>query len=103
MVLPSTTFEEAISKPTISSIFSPCYFYNSSCLFVEVKGRSDNILTQHIDLPQGTLDLLILRTVALGPQHGWAISERVQQMSATRCASSRVRSIPPSTGSSGAA
>jgi PadR family transcriptional regulator, regulatory protein PadR len=34
-----------------------------------------------IDLPQGTLDLLILRTLALGRQHGWAISERVQQMS----------------------
>jgi transcriptional regulator len=34
-----------------------------------------------IPLPQGTLDLLILKTVALGPQHGWAISERVQQMS----------------------
>jgi PadR family transcriptional regulator, regulatory protein PadR len=34
-----------------------------------------------IDLPQGTLDLLILRTVSLGPQHGWAISERVQQIS----------------------
>src|ERR1019366_1257880 len=36
---------------------------------------------QRIDLPQGTLDLLILRTLALGPQHGWAISERVHQMS----------------------
>ncbi len=36
---------------------------------------------QRIDLPQGTLDLLILRTVALGPQHGWAIAERVQQIS----------------------
>jgi PadR family transcriptional regulator, regulatory protein PadR len=36
---------------------------------------------QHLDLPQGTLDLLILRTLALGRQHGWAISERVQQMS----------------------
>jgi PadR family transcriptional regulator, regulatory protein PadR len=35
----------------------------------------------HIDLPQGTLDLLILRTLALGPQHGWAISERLQQVS----------------------
>lgn len=35
----------------------------------------------NIDLPQGTLDLLILRTLALGPQHGWAISERVQQIS----------------------
>jgi len=36
---------------------------------------------QNIDLPQGTLDLLILRTLALGRQHGWAISERVQQLS----------------------
>jgi len=34
-----------------------------------------------MDLPQGTLDLLILRTLSLGPQHGWAVSERVQQMS----------------------
>jgi PadR family transcriptional regulator len=34
-----------------------------------------------IDLPQGTLDLLILKTVALGPQHGWAISERIEQIS----------------------
>jgi len=36
---------------------------------------------QNIDLPQGTLDLLILRTLALGPNHGWAISERIHQMS----------------------
>ena len=34
-----------------------------------------------IDLPQGTLDLLILRILALGPQHGWGISERVVQCS----------------------
>jgi len=33
------------------------------------------------DLPQGTLDLLILKTLALGAQHGWAISQRVQQIS----------------------
>lgn len=37
--------------------------------------------TERIDLPQGTLDLLILKTVALEPQHGWAISERIQQVS----------------------
>jgi PadR family transcriptional regulator PadR len=36
---------------------------------------------QRIDLPQGTLDLLILRTLVLEPLHGWAISERVQQIS----------------------
>ena len=34
-----------------------------------------------IDLPQGTLDLLILRTVSLEPLHGWAIAERIQQVS----------------------
>jgi PadR family transcriptional regulator, regulatory protein PadR len=38
---------------------------------------------ERIDLPQGTLDLLILKTVALGPQHGWAISERIQQISSS--------------------
>jgi transcriptional regulator len=36
---------------------------------------------RRIDLPQGTLDLLILRTLALEPQHGWAISERIHQIS----------------------
>jgi len=34
-----------------------------------------------LDLPQGTLDLLILKTVALEALHGWAISERLQQIS----------------------
>jgi PadR family transcriptional regulator, regulatory protein PadR len=37
--------------------------------------------TDRLDLPQGTLDVLILRTLALEPQHGWAISERIQQVS----------------------
>jgi PadR family transcriptional regulator PadR len=34
-----------------------------------------------LDLLQGTLDLLILRILLAGPQHGWAISERIQQIS----------------------
>jgi transcriptional regulator len=33
------------------------------------------------DLPQGTLDLLILKTVAMGPVHGYAIAQRLQQIS----------------------
>src|ERR1700758_2395994 len=33
------------------------------------------------DLPQGTLDLLILRVIALGPIHGYAIAQRIQLMS----------------------
>lgn len=35
----------------------------------------------HLELPQGTLDLLILKTLALGPQHGWAIVTRLHQIS----------------------
>ena len=38
-------------------------------------------MAQHLDLPQGTLDLLILKTLALESQHGWGISERIQQFS----------------------
>ena len=34
-----------------------------------------------LDLLQGTLDLLILKTIALGPMHGWGISQRIQQTS----------------------
>jgi len=36
---------------------------------------------QKSDLLQGTLDLLILKTLALEPMHGWGISQRIQQMS----------------------
>jgi PadR family transcriptional regulator PadR len=34
-----------------------------------------------VELPQGTLDLLILKAVALESLHGWGISERIQQIS----------------------
>ena len=34
-----------------------------------------------IDLPQGTLDLLILKALSLAPQHGWGISDRLRQIS----------------------
>jgi PadR family transcriptional regulator PadR len=39
------------------------------------------VISPSMGLPQGTLDLLILKTVSLEPQHGWAISERLQQLS----------------------
>lgn len=38
-------------------------------------------LPSKFDLPQGTLDLLILRVVSLGPMHGYAIAQRIQQIS----------------------
>jgi PadR family transcriptional regulator PadR len=36
---------------------------------------------RRLELPQGTLDLLILKALALEPMHGWAVSERLQQIS----------------------
>lgn len=39
------------------------------------------MLHDRLDLPQGTLDLLILKALAAGPMHGWAISERLHQVS----------------------
>ena len=33
------------------------------------------------DLVQGTLDLLMLKTISLEPKHGWAIAKRIQQIS----------------------
>jgi len=38
-------------------------------------------MTAKSDLPQGTLDLLILKIVALGPVHGYAIAQRMEQVS----------------------
>jgi transcriptional regulator len=38
-------------------------------------------MTDRLDLPQGTLDLLILKALSLAPMHGWAISERLHQVS----------------------
>ena len=42
----------------------------------------DALDAEKLELPQGTLDLLILKAVSLEPQHGWAISERIRQVSA---------------------
>jgi transcriptional regulator len=38
-------------------------------------------MDDRLDLPQGTLDLLILKALSLTPMHGWAISERIHDVS----------------------
>jgi transcriptional regulator len=38
-------------------------------------------MSKPTDLVQGTLDLLVLRIIAAGPQHGWAIAQRITQVS----------------------
>jgi PadR family transcriptional regulator PadR len=47
-------------------------------------------MSKPTDLVQGTLDLLILRVVALEPMHGWAIAQRIRQMSNCKRPWSRV-------------
>ena len=39
------------------------------------------MVDRRLDLPQGTLDVLILKALALEPQHGWALSNRIRQIS----------------------
>jgi PadR family transcriptional regulator, regulatory protein PadR len=43
--------------------------------------RRGGLVGKPSDLIQGTLDLLILKTVSLEPKHGWAIAKRIQQVS----------------------
>jgi PadR family transcriptional regulator, regulatory protein PadR len=59
-------------------LFEALTFYISPCIYVEAIGMKN---PAQLDLPQGTLDLLILRVVALGPIHGYAIAQRIQQIS----------------------
>ena len=46
-----------------------------------VEAQGDRLAIPNLDLPQGTLDLLILKAISLQPMHGWAISERIHQVS----------------------
>jgi PadR family transcriptional regulator PadR len=59
----------------------PLHFDRSAARILLSKQKGGTLTDPRIELPQGTLDLLILKTVALEPLHGWAISERVQQVS----------------------
>jgi PadR family transcriptional regulator PadR len=62
--------------------FPPLRFYKRGRIVSCRSDRGNPFMAQkRIELPQGTLDLLILRTLALEPQHGWAISERIHQIS----------------------
>jgi PadR family transcriptional regulator, regulatory protein PadR len=64
--------------------FSEFIFQNTPCastycgVYVEVIGMSTS---SKFELPQGTLDLLILRVVGFGPIHGYAIAQRIQMVS----------------------
>jgi PadR family transcriptional regulator, regulatory protein PadR len=50
-------------------------------IFLSITEGSDEALTKSADLLQGTLDLLILKVLTLQPMHGWAIAQRIRQLS----------------------
>src|SRR5580765_5924526 len=57
----------------------PLLIDRSGGMLPSVTDRSG--MSKPTDLVQGTLDLLILKTIALEPMHGWAIAQRIRQMS----------------------
>jgi hypothetical protein len=57
--------------------------------------------TPDTKLLQGTLDMLILKALSLGPLHGYGVGQRIMQCPKTRCVWKRDRSTRRSTGSSG--
>jgi transcriptional regulator len=57
------------------------HFDKTADILIVSKRKGKPMSSDRMELPQGTLDLLILKTVALEPQHGWAISERLHQIS----------------------
>jgi PadR family transcriptional regulator PadR len=50
-------------------------------LLSNVEGREPAPMKMQSDLLQGTLDLLVLKTLQAGPRHGWDIGQRIQQVS----------------------
>jgi PadR family transcriptional regulator PadR len=60
------------------------YWVNSTALIVDylqLDSVDNHSMGKPSDLVQGTLDLLILKTISLEPKHGWAIAKRIQQIS----------------------
>jgi len=63
-----------------SEVIPPLRFDKSRVILLS-KQRGDAMSEDRLELPQGTLDLLILKSLTVGPRHGWAISERLHQIS----------------------
>ena len=74
LILQRALREDGRTEPT-SELFL-CSSVCSLCQSTRESGVSDQT-----DVLQGTLDLLIMRTIALEPMHGWAIAQRIQQIS----------------------
>ena len=53
-------------------------------MYSPMPDRSGHFVTKPVELPQGTLEMLILKAVSLGPLHGYGILLRIQQISEER-------------------
>ena len=58
-------------------------FYKACRIVTLVEVQGDYLTNPSLDLPQGTVDLLILKALSLQPMHGWAIAQRIHQVSRT--------------------
>src|SRR5215831_13806528 len=67
-------WEVSLSLRLATELLKPRYVF-SLC------ESTGDALSDQTDVLQGTLDLLILRTISLEPMHGWAIAQRIQQIS----------------------
>ena len=74
----TTATAAAKERATVTASCFPLTFDRSGCILLSnVEGK----MPSTSDLLQGTLDLLILRTLALESMHGWGIAQRIQQVS----------------------
>jgi transcriptional regulator len=55
--------------------------FDSRASILLSKDKVSGMVVSRTDLLQGTLDLLILKSLAAGPMHGWAVSKRIRQIS----------------------
>ena len=68
----------ALTEPCLLTVIGPQSSIRYTLLSVTERSRP---LSKPTDLVQGTLDLLVLKVIALEPMHGWAIAQRIRQMS----------------------
>jgi len=69
------------SPASIRSIASQKGGLRTATLWLSTIVGNLGLMAKPTDLVQGTLDLLILKTISLEPKHGWAIAKRIQQVS----------------------
>jgi transcriptional regulator len=61
----------------------PLRFYKACRIVTLVEAQGGHLTNPSLDLPQGTVDLLILKALSLQAMHGWAIAQRIHQVSRT--------------------